>query len=125
MILFFGIALFLTSAKIVIDLKEKRSDKYLLAQQMLREECMDTIDIQKYMNYENITFVRGRQYQYGSEPKDSVVRNYVCPTTKRTYSVDFMLDVYQNRKTFKETIVDIVDDIELLLGNDQKTDSQL
>lgn len=92
---------------IALDYKETRSLEYQLAMQMIDENCTDTIELEKYMRYENITFVDGRQYRYGEVSFDKIARNYVCHEKKRTYSVDFLLEIYANRPTFKDNLNDI------------------
>lgn len=93
---------------------ETRTLEYQLAQQMIAENCTDTIELEFYLTYENITFVDGKQYRYGQAPIDSIVRNYVCHSSKRTYSVDFLLDVYKNRPTFNEQIDEFKNDLDLV-----------
>lgn len=106
---------------------EKRSLEYQLAQQMISEKCNDTIDLELYLGYENITFVKGQQYRYGQEPSNSIARNYVCHSSKRTYSVDFLLEEYKNRPTFKDHVVALTEDLELAtktLNNIQKNEQE-
>lgn len=93
---------------------ETRTLEYQLAQQMIAENCTDTIELELYLRYENITFIGGRQYRYGQVPADSIVRNYVCHSSKRTYSVDFLLDVYKNRPTLKDHIESISEDLNFI-----------
>lgn len=94
-------------AIMIFDYKEKQSLEYQLAMQMIDENCIDTIELEKYMRYENITFVEGRQYRYGEVTFDKIARNYVCHDSKRTYSVDFILDIYTNRPTLQSSLNEI------------------
>jgi hypothetical protein len=94
---------------IVWDYKKTQSLEYQLAMQMLDENCSDTIELEKYLRYENITFVEGRQYRYGEVSGDKIARNYVCHESKRTYSVDFLLDVYATRPTWRDHLNDFKD----------------
>lgn len=113
-VIFFAFITAIVLGMCVSSYMETRSLEYQLAQQMISENCNDTIELELYLTYENITFVKGKQYRYGEVSADSITRNYVCHSSKRTYSVDFLLDEYKNRPTFNEHIEELKMDMDLL-----------
>lgn len=127
-VMFFAVITIIVLAICINSYMETRSLEYQLAQQMISENCVDTIELELYLRYENITFVDGQQYRYGQEPADSIVRNYVCHSSRRTYSVDFLLDQYKDRLTFKDHVNLLIEDLELVTNalneknKDQKSD---
>lgn len=114
-VIFFTVLTLAVLALCVNSYLETRSLEYQLAQQMISEHCVDTIDFELYLKYENITFVDGKQYRYGQNPKDSIARNYVCHSSRRTYSVDFLLEVYKDRPTLNDHINNFKEDVDMLV----------
>lgn len=103
--------LIILSVIFALDYKKTHSLEYQLAMQMFDEKCVDTIEIERYMRYENITFVNGRQYRYGEIPLENIVRNYVCHESKTTYSVDFILDVYAKKSSWKDDFSNLMSEL--------------
>ncbi|WP_180099971.1 hypothetical protein [Acinetobacter sp. YH12153] len=125
-VIFFAFITVIVLAICINSYMETRSLEYQLAQQMISEKCTDTIDLELYLGYENITFVNGQQYRYGQEPANSIARNYVCHSSKRTYSVDFLLEQYKDRLTFKDHVDALIEDLDLLTNalNSKKKNEQ-
>lgn len=124
-VIFFAFITAIVLAMCIYSYMETRSLEYQLAQQMISEKCTDTIELELFLSYENITFVNGQQYRYGQQPANNIARNYVCHSSRRTYSVDFLLEEYKNRSSFKDDMEALTQDLEFVINamnNNKKVD---